>query len=62
MPYALFEDGEKLSQTFETEQDCWKHAEEAGLVDIVRGKLVLDDDYVIQPCNSDDIVVPPPAV
>jgi hypothetical protein len=49
MPYALFEDDQN-SQEFPTEQDCWEHADEAGLVDLVDGKTVLEDGYTIQPC------------
>ena len=41
MPYALFEDDQKLSQEFPTEEDVWQHADEAGLVDVVDGKTVL---------------------
>jgi hypothetical protein len=32
MPYALFEDDQKLSKEFPTEEEVWAHAEEAGLV------------------------------
>ncbi|MDB5616108.1 hypothetical protein [Tardiphaga sp.] len=61
MPYALFEDDQKLSQEFPTEQDCWAHANEAGLVDLVDGKTVLEDGYTIQPCEAGEpIAVPPP--
>ena len=35
MPYALFEDDQKLSKEFPTEEEVWAHAEEAGLVDVV---------------------------
>jgi hypothetical protein len=41
MPYALFEDDQKLSKEFPTEEEVWAHAEEAGLVDVVAGKTVL---------------------
>lgn len=50
MPYALFEGDQKLSQEYPTEQDAWQHADEAGLIDIVDGKTVLEDGYTIQPC------------
>lgn len=66
MPYALFEDDAKLSQEFPTEQEVWQHAEEAGLVDLVDGKAVLEDGYTIQACTNDaggePIAVPPPVV
>jgi hypothetical protein len=64
MPYALFEDDQKLSQEFPTEQECWEHADEAGLVELIDGKTVLEDGYTIQPCAVDEagepITVPPP--
>lgn len=63
MPYVLFEDDQKLSKEFATEEEVWTHAEEAGLVDIVDGKTGLEDGYTIQPCNLDNeagIPVPPP--
>jgi hypothetical protein len=61
MPYALFEDDQKLSHDFLTEEDAWKHAEEADLIDMVDGKTVLEDGYTIQPCadDSDRPIVPP---
>ncbi|MET4294918.1 hypothetical protein ABIB06_001859 [Bradyrhizobium sp. LB8.2] len=37
MPYALFEDDQKLSKEFPTEEEVWTHAEEAGLVHVVEG-------------------------
>jgi len=62
MPYALFEHGEKLSRALPTEEDVWRHAEEAGLVDISNGKEVLEDHYVIQACPADqEIMSPDPA-
>jgi hypothetical protein len=64
MAYALFEDDQKLSQEFPTEQDCWEHADEAGLVEVVDGKTVLEDGYTIQPCTvngaGEPIAAPPP--
>jgi hypothetical protein len=68
MPYALFEDDDKLSQTYPTEADVWRHAQEAGLVDLVDGEMRLEDHYTIQPCPNhdmetigEDIIVPPNA-
>ncbi len=66
MPYALFEDDAKLSQEFPTSDEAWQHAEEAGLVDVVDGKTVLEDGYTIQLCGTDEetgkpIAVPPVA-
>jgi hypothetical protein len=62
MPYALFEHDEKLSRAFPTEEDVWRHAEEAGLVDIVDGKEVLEDHYAIKVCPAGkEIMLPDPA-
>jgi hypothetical protein len=62
MPYALFEHDEKLSRAFPTEEDVWRHAEEAGLVDVVDGKEVLEDHYAIRACAADEeIMLPDPA-
>ncbi len=62
MPYALFEGDAKLSKEFSTEEDVWQHADEAGLVDLVEGKAVLEDDYTIQACGSDEETGNPIAV
>jgi hypothetical protein len=59
MPYALFEQGEKMSRAFPTEDDVWRHAQEAGLVDVVDGKEVLEDHLAIQPCPADEEVMSP---
>jgi len=62
MPYALFEDDQILSQEFPTEEEVWRHADEAGLIDLVGGKEVLEDGYTIQPCSDEagaPIAVPP---
>ena len=61
MLYALFEDDAKLSKDFPTEEEAWTHDDEAGLVDGVDGKTVLDG-YTIQPCKPDNetgIPLPP---
>lgn len=50
MPYALFEDKTKLSGDYPTYEDAWRHAEEAGLTDMVGDKPILADGYVIEPC------------
>jgi hypothetical protein len=59
MRYALFDGDEQLSKQFPSRDDVWKHADEAGLVDVVNGKTVLEDGYSIQPCRSEenDVVV-----
>jgi hypothetical protein len=30
MPYALFDDDQKLSKDFSTEEEVWTHADDAG--------------------------------
>ena len=54
MPYALFEDDQKLSNEYLSEDEVWQHAEEAGLTDEVNGRKILEDGYTIQPCVADD--------
>jgi hypothetical protein len=60
MPYALFDDDAKISRTYPTEDDVWRHASAAGLVvDNGSGKQnsrmrpVLDSDYQIKPCDPE---------
>jgi hypothetical protein len=60
MPYALFSHDAKLSKTYPTEADVWKHAQNSGLVvDAVSDeekaapRPVLDADYEIRPCRPD---------
>jgi hypothetical protein len=56
MPYALFENDDKLSRAFPTEADVWLHADEAGLMtETPAGKRVLEDHYTIRPCPPDPI-------
>jgi hypothetical protein len=62
MPYALFEGDTKLSQEFPTEEDAWQHADEAGLVDLVDGKTVLEDGYAILPCSAEEGEAKPPVI
>jgi hypothetical protein len=53
MPYALFEDDERLTRSFPTRQEVWKAAERAGLVvPGADGELILDDHFEIKPCES----------
>lgn len=64
MPYALFDEDQKLSQDYLTEEEAWQHAEEAGLIEIVGDKKFLEDGYTIQPCVAEEdtgnpIAVPP---
>jgi hypothetical protein len=62
MPYALFQDEERLSADFPTEAEAWRHAEEAGLTEFAGGKTVLEDGYSIQAFvdDEDGLIVPPP--
>jgi hypothetical protein len=60
MPYALFSNDAKLSKTYPTEADVWKHARKSGLVvDVVTEeekaapRPVLDNDYEIRPCPAE---------
>ena len=53
MPYALFEDKQKLSRSYPTYEEAWRHADEAGLTDVVNDKLILADGYVIEPCPDE---------
>jgi hypothetical protein len=62
MPYALFEDDQKLSKEFPNEQDVWQHADEAGLVDLVDGRTVLEDGYSIQLCEAGEEIALPPVI
>ena len=60
MAYALFSDDVKLSKTYPTEADVWKHARNSGLVvDVISDdnrpapRPLLDNDYEIRPCRPD---------
>ena len=60
MPYALFSNDAKLSKTYPSEADVWKHARKSGLVvDVVTEeekaapRPVLDNDYEIRPCRPE---------
>ena len=60
MPYALFSNDAKLSKTYPSEADVWKHARKSGLVvDVVSEeekaapRPVLDNDYEIRPCRPE---------
>ena len=53
MAYALFKDDQKLSRTFPTKDETLKKAEEAGLVDTINDKPVLEDNLTVKPCAPD---------
>ncbi len=62
MPYALFCEDAKISKSYPSEADVWKHAAENGLVVDVASegkhpapKRILDNGYTIRPCESDPI-------
>jgi hypothetical protein len=61
MPYALFEDDERLTRSFATEQEAWEAAERAGLVELgAHGEKILDNHLEIRPCEfSPDEVTDP---
>jgi len=57
MPYAVFEDDQKLSRSFPTKEEAIRKADEAGLVvDEAKGAPVLDNDLSIKPCPPDPAV------
>ena len=59
MAYALFSQDTKISRTYPTEAEVWKHAEENELViDAISAegqapKRMLDKDYTIKSCDAD---------
>lgn len=55
MPYAVFEDDERLTRTFATEQEAWDAAEGAGLVETAAdGTRVLEDHLNIRFCPGEE--------
>jgi hypothetical protein len=61
MPYALYEQDERLTRSFPTPQAAWEAAERAGLVEIgPDGEKILDNNLEIRPCDStpDEVVDP----
>jgi len=61
MPYALYEEGERLTRSFPTPQAAWDAAERAGLVEVgPDGEKMLDNNLEIRPCEStpDEVVDP----
>ena len=54
MAYAVFEDEERLTRMFATEQEAWDAAERAGLVEIgPDGKRILEDHLEIRFCDGE---------
>ncbi|GLH75619.1 hypothetical protein SSBR45G_05270 [Bradyrhizobium sp. SSBR45G] len=68
MPYALFENDERLTRPFRTEREVWEAAEQADLVTLDHhGEKVLDNNFEIKPCEAtadelaaagQDIIIP----
>jgi hypothetical protein len=54
MPYAVFEEEERLTRIFATEQEAWHAAERAGLVDTAPdGTRTLEDHLEIRFCPGE---------
>jgi hypothetical protein len=59
MPYALFSNATKVSQSFQTKSEVWQHADESGLIVEVGSfeedppRRILDMGYVIRECAAD---------
>jgi hypothetical protein len=54
MPYAMFEDEERLTRVFATEQEAWEAAESADLVEFTPdGGKMLEDHLEIRPCAAE---------
>ena len=54
MGYAVFEEEERLTRIFATEQEAWDAAERAGLVETTpEGKKILDNHLEILPCMGE---------
>jgi hypothetical protein len=52
--YAVFEDDERLTRIFASEQEAWDAAERAGLVETgPDGTRMLDDHLEIRFCNGE---------
>jgi hypothetical protein len=53
VPYALFENDERLTRPFRTEQEVWEAAERADLIVLDgNGAKILDNDFKIKPCDA----------
>jgi hypothetical protein len=60
VPYALFENDERLTRPFRTEREVWEAAERADLTTTDwHGGKVLDNNFEIKPCeaNPDELFV-----
>jgi hypothetical protein len=53
VPYALFENDERLTRPFRTEREVWEAAEQADLVVAgTHGEKILDNNFEIKPCEA----------
>ena len=53
MPYALFENDERLTRPFRTEREVWEAAERADLIEFgTHGEKTLDNNFEIKPCDA----------
>jgi hypothetical protein len=53
VPYALFENEERLTRPFRTEREVWEAAEQADLVvPGTHGEKILDNNFEIKPCEA----------
>ena len=53
MPYALFENDERLTRPFRTEREVWEAAERADLIEFgTHGEKNLDNNFEIKPCEA----------
>lgn len=53
MPFALFENDERLTRPFRTEREVWEAAERADLTTTdSHGGWVLDNNFQIKPCEA----------
>lgn len=53
MPYALFENDERLTRPFRTEREVWEAAEQADLITLgTHGEKILDNNFEIKPCEA----------
>jgi hypothetical protein len=54
MAYAVYEDQERLTRIFATEQEAWDAAERAGLVETTsNGRKLLEDHLQIRFCTGE---------
>jgi hypothetical protein len=53
VPYALFENDDRLTRPFRTEREVWEAAERADLTTTdSQGGKVLDNNFEIKPCEA----------